>query len=110
MVGEAIERDDVAIDFGVTEPSPPLALSTKEKIDLGTHSLRVWISMLTLAAFILVNGAVLIGLHQALLFDFKMIEAKTLNYQRFIDATVIASLLGATTIQLGAIMYTCLLY
>lgn len=107
MTGEE-KGDDVAekvLDFGDAAPSS-LSLTTKEKIDLGTHNLRVIVALLTLVAFILVNGAVLYGLHEALEFDFASIAAKIPNYQRFIDTTVITSILGATTIQLGAIMYT----
>ncbi len=105
-----VERDndipaDEGLDFGVVEfvAAPPQTVA--EQIALGTHKLRVWVASAIAGGFFLVNAAILIGLYRALKFDFKMLQANTAGYQRFINETVITSLLGATTVQLGAIMY-----
>jgi hypothetical protein len=96
--------DQREIDFGDVVGTPP-TLTVTETIQLGTHRLRMWVAGATLLIFFIINGFVLYGLNRALSFDFVMLAAKTSGYDRFINTTVIASILGATTVQLGAIMF-----
>ncbi len=91
------------IDFGAVG-WPTLTLTVGERIALGTHKLRVRVAMYVTTAFIVINGLVMYGLYSALRFDFRMIEANHNSYKPFVTESVIMSLLGATTIQLGAIM------
>ena len=98
------------LDFGAAlsvseiQTAPPLTVG--ERIALGTHELRVTVAVCMTAAFIVMNGLVMVGLYLALRFDFRMIESNFPNYVPFISAEVIMSLLGATTIQLRAITFT----
>ena len=92
------------LDFGASEPSEP-SPTHRQRIEIQTHNLRRWMAFITVAAFVSVNGVVLWGLDLALHFDFVMLAAKTPHYDRFISSSVIMSLLGATTVQLGAIMF-----
>jgi hypothetical protein len=102
---DAREQGDV-IDFGEARPSSSSSsLTNKERIELETHTLRLYMAGSTLIVFVLINGVVLYGLHEALIFDFSMLQKGVAGYERFINTGVISSLLGATTIQLGAIMF-----
>jgi hypothetical protein len=103
--------EDVPIDFGAAEkahPSPQFS----ERIALETHWLRIGVAGITLLVFVALNFCVLYGVYKALLFDFKMLAGGPQNlagtpqiYERFVTSTVIMSLLGATTVQLGAGMF-----
>lgn len=97
------------IDFGAAAGAQPVAfpgpLTVQERIQIATHTLRTTMAFVIGGLFIGVNGAVLFGLWKALQFDFKMMDTFCVGYERIVNTTVIATLLGATTTQLGAIMY-----
>lgn len=99
------ESSEAPIDFGASEPALFGTRTVSEKIALGTHWLRVWVAIAILVVFTIMNGLVLWGINRALNFDFTMISAKTAGYERFINTAVITSVVGATTVQLGAIMF-----
>jgi hypothetical protein len=92
------------LDFGSVSASPTTR-PVHETIALETHKLRIQVAWVTLGTFLVINGLVLAGLYEALIFDFHMITEKMPGYTRFIDTTVISSILGATTVQLGAMMF-----
>lgn len=111
--GGTHERDaneSPVVDFGDSRPREYTALeyptlTVPERIALGTHKLRVVVAVVILIVFGIMNGLVLLGINRALNFDFAMLLAKTVGYERFINTAVITSILGATTVQLGAIMF-----
>lgn len=96
--------EEEPIDFGEAAPSSSTP-THQQTIEIQTHRLRIVVAVITVSAFLIVNGLVLLGLYQALRFDFAMITARLPNYVRFVSTPVITSLLGATTVQLGAIMF-----
>ena len=99
------EGQNGTIDFGDAAPSHSLPPTVRERIALETHRLRIGVAAATLLTFCGVNAFVLYGVYLALTFDFMMLSAHTEPYERFVNTTVISSILGATTIQLGAIMF-----
>jgi hypothetical protein len=98
-------RVENEIDFG-DAADPEGAPSVQTTIAFETHRVRMIVAIATLVIFLVINGMVLLGINEALQFDFRMLAASAKGYERFITATVISSILGATTIQLGAIMFT----
>jgi hypothetical protein len=101
-----VREQGEVIDFGEARPSSSSSsLTNKERIELETHTLRLYMAGSTLVVFVLINSVVLYGLHEALTFDFSMLQKGVPGYERFISTSVISALLGATTVQLGAIMF-----
>jgi hypothetical protein len=99
---------EAVVDFGEAEPtlrSLGPRLTIPERIALDTQGVRKTITYCLTAAFLVINGLVMFGLYRALLFDFKMLASHA-DYKPFIDHEVIMALLGATTIQLGAVTFT----
>ena len=98
----------IPLDFGEVESGRelgPPTLSVPERIALDTHGIRKLVAFCLTGAFVVINGFVMYGLYIALNFDFQML-AKQPNYVPFINHEVIMSVLGATTVQLGAVTYT----
>jgi hypothetical protein len=102
--GTSEPENGPVIDFGTAAPQP-VSIPTRERIALETHWLRLIVAGVMMFTFVLLNLLVLWGVYEALQFDFKMISTQTPDYERFVNTTVISSLLGATTVQLGAAMF-----
>jgi hypothetical protein len=97
-------QSEEVLDFGESSPSPANPVAVSERIALETHWLRIGVAAVTLLTFIVLNTIVLWGLNSALQFDFEMLRKPTPGYVRFVNTEVILSILGATTVQLGAMM------
>lgn len=98
-------QTDVDLDFGSSGTTTPNPKTIPERIALGEHNMRGWIAVSVVVTFILTNGAILYGLYLALQVDIDLASKSVANHTRFIDHTVIAALLAATTTQLGAIIF-----
>ncbi len=92
-------------------PSPPIELSRAEvpfqsvadRIALSDARVRTTVAYTVIAAFLVVNLATLFGLYVLYREDAANLAARLVSPdQRVINANVVMTLLGATTVQLGA--------
>ena len=82
-------------------------LSFREKIDLRESELRQRIASDIMRTFLWINSAVFLFIVFGFISDIIFIARGLLpNDSRIIDAKVIISIVGATTIQLGAISFS----
>ena len=105
--GTGLEPDAVGLD----EVTVTDAVSVGDQIAFGEFELRKETAKRILQIFGAVNVAVLIGLAFAFGFDVSLLRGGVITpADRLITGEVIMALLGATTVQLGAIMYTIARY
>jgi hypothetical protein len=92
-------------------PAPEVELSRSElpfhsvadRIALSDARVRATVSYAIIAAFLIVNLATLYGIYILYRSDADNLRAKLIGPdQRVIDTSVVIALLGATTVQLGA--------
>lgn len=82
-------------------------LSVADQIALGDHEIRRKFAVYIIRLFIGANVFVMIGLGLAFWQDCVQLAARTIQpTDRIIDSKVIMTLLGATTVQLGTVIYT----
>jgi hypothetical protein len=82
-------------------------LSVADQIALGDHEIRRRFAFYIIGLFVGANVFVMIGLGVAFWQDCVQMAAKLIKpSDRIIDSKVAMTLLGATTVQLGTVIYT----
>jgi hypothetical protein len=79
-------------------------LSVRDHIDVEELELRKTISKVIVGSFVFINLIVLIMISAIYAIDTFLIHSKTLDHDgRLVTSNVLLSIIGATTVQLGAI-------
>ena len=82
-------------------------ISVADRIALGDQDIRRQFALYIIGLFIGANIFVMIGLGVAYWQDCMQLAAKAIRpAERIIDGKVVMALLGATTVQLGTVIYT----
>ncbi|HEY2659866.1 MAG TPA: hypothetical protein VGI79_09105 [Caulobacteraceae bacterium] len=82
-------------------------ISVADRIALGDQDIRRQFALYIIGLFIGANIFVMIGLGVAYWQDCMQLAAKAIRpEERIIDGKVVMALLGATTVQLGTVIYT----
>jgi hypothetical protein len=82
-------------------------LSFRESLDLKESELRREIASKVMSTFLTINGAVFLFVLLVFIADvFLIAKGRLSSADRSVDAKVIISIVGATTIQLGAIAFS----
>ncbi len=78
-----------------------------DRIALSDASLRRWVAIAIVMAFLVVNGAVLFGVWSVFMTDVELLVRQTGGFtakDRLVTTELLMTLIGATTVQLGALI------
>jgi phage shock protein PspC (stress-responsive transcriptional regulator) len=93
-------------DINLDEEATAVGLSVEQQIALGEHRLRKDIAKWILCVFIAANVVVLAGLAASFGFDVTLLRGGTIApADRIVTSEVLMTVIGGTTVQLGAVMY-----
>lgn len=96
---------------GLGELPEAMGLSVNDQVTLGEHELRIKMAQRLLSVFLLANAVVFLGLAVFFGFDVTLVrEGSVQPSERLVTAEVVMTVVGATTVQLGAIMFTIARY
>ena len=85
----------------------PIPVPVADQIALSDAGLRKLVAMAIVAAFLLVNAMVLWGVWTAFKQDIEMLTRPVANFapkDRLVSTELLMTLVGATTVQLGALI------
>jgi len=90
-----------------TEVSDFAAISVADRIALGDQDIRRQVAFYIIWLFVGANVFVMIGVGVAYWQDCVQLSEKVITpAQRIVDSRVVMAMLGATTVQLGTVIYT----
>ncbi len=100
----ALLSDDRVSADPISRVAGSVTVSVPDRIALSDARLRTWVAVSIVATFIIANGIVLAGVW--LMFNREMVALQGKVYDaslRVITSSLLMTLVGATTVQLGAL-------